>query len=439
MTSFDYQGPSVHGYETDRPLRRVAEISVHTSPLAPLGSRDAGGMNVYVRELSQHLARLGPSVDIFTRRTDPAQPDRIPLASDTSVIHITAGPPHPLPKEQLFQHLPEFAAGMALYAERQRTAYDALHAHYWLSGRAATLVRRYWQTPFVQMFHTIAHMKNTVAAPGQHESEQRLCEERRLVMQADGIIAANPDERADLIWHLGAPPDRICTIPPGVDLQLFAPGDRGAARRQLGLPADRPIVLFVGRIDPIKGIDVLLETARLLTQSEPSPLFVVIGGSLDEQGEPIDELAELARQAADLGISKHLRFVGSVPQDGLPAFYRAADVAIVPSRYESFGLVAVEAMACGTPVVAARAGGLRFTVEEDVAGYLVPPRSADAFAAAINRILRDPARQAALGSGARACAERFAWPAVAAEVLQVYQRLAAGTRSHLCRQVEILA
>ncbi len=395
-------------------------------------------MNVYVRELSQHLARLGPTVDIFTRRTNPSLPEVTPLIPGVNVINITAGPPHQLSKDQLFGHLPEFAASMALYAQQRQVSYDAVHAHYWLSGRAATFVRRYWQTPFVQMFHTIAHMKNAVTADGQRESDLRLCEERRLVAQADGIIAANPDERADLIWHLGAAADHVCTIPPGVDLDLFTPGDVRAARHQLELPLDERMVLFVGRIDPIKGIDTLLETAKILRDSASTPRFLLVGGTLDESGQPVGDLAAVASQATNMGISDRVRFAGSSPQDQLPLLYQAADVAIVPSRYESFGLVAVEAMACGTPVVAARAGGLRFTIEEDVAGYLVPPGAPEAFASAIDRILSNPSLQASLGRGARICAERFGWPAVAASVLQVYRRLATGARTHLAVKLRIL-
>ena len=441
MTLSGYVGPSVFGYETDTPLRRAAAISVHTSPLATLGGTDAGGMNVYVRELACHLGRLGLPVDVFTRRTDPATPETLPLCPNVNVVAITAGPPEPLDKNELFPYLPDFAAEMALYSLRQGVRFDAIHAHYWLSGWVAHLLRRYWDTPFVQMFHTTAHMKNAVAAATERETPLRLRTERILVTLADSLIAANPDERADLIWRQGCPAVKICTVPPGVDLELFSPRDRAASRADIGLAEDDRIVLFVGRVDPIKGIDTLLDAARLMAYdgSDAAPTFLFVGGTLDRDGEPTGPLTHVARRATELGVAHRFRFVGSQPQDRLPIFYSAADVVAVPSRYESFGLVAVESMACGTPVVASRAGGLTFTVEEGVSGFLVPPRSPDALAAALRDVLTDDRLRAALGEGARRSAERFAWPAVASQILHVYERLADGHRADLCCDEEVYA
>ena len=212
------------------PLRRAAQISVHTSPLAALGGTDAGGMNVYIRELACHLAEQGLPVDVFTRRTDPATPEVREFCPGVNVIAITAGPPEPIGKNDLFPLLPEFAEQMAIYSVRQGVRYDVVHAHYWLSGWTAELARRYWETPFVQMFHTTAHMKNAVASHADRESDLRLRTEKRLLTLADGIIAANPDERADLIWRMGVPTENVCTIPPGVDLELFHPRPRDAGR-----------------------------------------------------------------------------------------------------------------------------------------------------------------------------------------------------------------
>ncbi|HET7095011.1 MAG TPA: glycosyltransferase, partial [Thermomicrobiales bacterium] len=243
-----YGGPRVFGYETDLPLRRAAQISVHTSPLSTLGGKDAGGMNVYIRELSTHLAALGLPIDIFTRRIDPETPEIQPLAPNVNVIAIAAGPPEPIDKNALTPYLSEFASEMALYSLRQGIRYDVVHAHYWLSGQAAQIVKRYWDTPFVQMFHTTAHMKNAVAGAAGHETDVRLRTEQRLCALADGLIAANPDERADLIWRFGTPADKVCTIPPGVDLDLFRPLDRAACRAELGIAPDERVILFVGRI-----------------------------------------------------------------------------------------------------------------------------------------------------------------------------------------------
>jgi D-inositol-3-phosphate glycosyltransferase len=430
-----YGGPSVFGYETDMPLRRAAQISVHTSPLATLGGTDAGGMNVYIRELSCHLAKQGLPVDIFTRRTNSETPEIREICPGVNVIAITAGPPQPIAKNDLFPLLPEFAEQMALYSVRQGVRYDVVHAHYWLLGWAAELARRYWETPFVQMFHTTAHMKNAVAAGADRESDLRLRTEKRLLTLADGIIGANPDERADLIWRMGVPTEKVCTIPPGVDLELFQPQSQAASRAEIGIAPDERLVLFVGRIDPIKGSDTLVDAAEIILSRPsvtPPPTFLIVGGDLDANGVPVGPLAELAGSIARRGIARHVRLVGSQPQDRLPLFYTAADVVAVPSRYESFGLVAVEALACGTPVVASRVGGLRFTIDEGTTGFLVKPQSPEALAGAIETIVTDESLRTAMSGASRASVERYDWPIVAKQVMHVYGRLAAGHRAQLC-------
>ncbi len=440
VNPYGYQGPSIFGYETDTPLRRAAFICVHTSPLAALGRNDAGGMNVYVRDLACQLARLGLEVDIFTRRLDPHTPELTILCPGVRVINVTAGPSQPIDKQDIFPFLPDFAAEAVLFSLRQGVRYDVVHSHYWLSGWAAHLLRRYWDTPFVHMFHTTAHMKNAVSGPGHREPALRLQIERHLIQLADSLIAANPAERADLIWRQHTPTDKVCTVPPGVDLDLFFPRDRADARRRLGLEADARIILFVGRVDPIKGIETLLQAVRqLATLPGPPPTVVFIGGEVDEQGRPMGALATVASEAADLGVADQFRFIGSQPQDQLPYFYAAADVVAVPSRYESFGLVAVEAMASGTPVVASNAGGLTFTVEDEVSGLLVPPQQPEALAAALHRVLSNDMYRTDLSEGALRCASRFTWPAVATAILHIYERLAEGVRANLCCDDEIYA
>jgi D-inositol-3-phosphate glycosyltransferase len=442
LTLASYGGPSVFGYETDTPLRRAAQISVHTSPLATLGGKDAGGMNVYIRELSCHLAAQGLPVDIFTRRTDPETPEVREISSGVNVVTITVGPPEPIGKNDLFPLLPDFAEEMALYSLRQGVRYDVVHAHYWLSGWAAELARRYWDIPFVQMFHTTAHMKNAVSAAVDRETDLRLRTEKRLLSLADGIIAANPDERADLIWSMGVPTEKVCTIPPGVDLALFQPLPRESARATVGIGAEERVVLFVGRIDPIKGIDILIEAAQLMLDQallNPSPSFVIIGGDLDDRGNPVGPLALVADALAARGMAAHFRLIGSQPQNELPLFYSAADVVAVPSRYESFGLVAVEALACGIPVVASRAGGLRFTIDEGEAGLLVRPQSPEALAHGLTTILADDALRAAMAAAARPSVERYDWQTIAGQMMHVYRRLASGHRAHLCAADEIFA
>jgi D-inositol-3-phosphate glycosyltransferase len=435
---YDFTGPSVFGYETDT-VRRVASISVHTSPLATLGGKDAGGMNVYVRELSCHTARLGLPVDVFTRRTDPNAPDTISICPGVNLVNITAGPAAPVDKNQLFEYLPEFAEEMVLYSLRNGVRYDVVHAHYWLSGWVAHLLKRYWDTPFVQMFHTTAHMKNAVSPIGQHETALRARIESQLVGLADSLIAANPDERADLIWRQRTRAEKICTIPPGVDVDLFTARDRGICRAALEIPANERVVLFVGRVDPIKGIDTLLCTAAALDRAGTEATILFVGGDLDADGEPTGPLREVVAEASKLNVVSRFRFVGSQPQERLPLFYGAADAVVVPSRYESFGLVAVEAMACGRPVVASRAGGLTFTVEDGTTGYLAPVGDFGLFAEHLARILEDSDLRDRLGANAHESAQRFAWGSVAESVQHVYERLSAGQRANLCCPQEIFA
>ena len=438
MALSDYQGPSVFGFETDA-LRRVAAVSVHTSPLASLGGRDAGGMNVYVRELACHTSQLGIPVDVFTRRTNPDSPETLQICENVTLVNINAGPSAPVHKNDLFQYLPDFAQQMALYGMRNGLRYDVVHAHYWLSGWVAHLLRRYWDTPFVQMFHTTAHMKNAVSPAAHQENPLRAKIECELVGLASSVIAANPDERADLVWRQHAPADKTCTIPPGVDTALFKPLDRMAARSTLGLDCNRKIVLFVGRIDPIKGIDVLLQAAANLSHLEDPPQFLFVGGDLDEIGKTVGPLAEVAEHAALLGVEQHCLFVGSQPQDLLPLYYAAADIVAVPSRYESFGLVAVEAMACGRPVVASRAGGLTFTVDDGETGILVPVGDSEALSGAIGKLLERESLRILMGTMGHFSAQRFSWDAVASSVVHLYHRLAMGQTAMMCCEEEIFA
>ena len=413
-------------------------LSVHTSPVATLGGKDAGGMNVHVRELARELGREGVEVDVFTRRVDPATPAVEEIADRVRVVTIDAGPATPVGKDEVFCFLPEFASECALYSLRAGVRYDIIHSHYWLSGWAAHLLQRYWNTPTVHTFHTLARLKNAVHLGGVAESDVRGQVERRLLDVLDYVIAPNPDERAEMVWRMGGDNSKICIIPPGVDLTRFHPVDPEQARARLDLPAN-PLVLFVGRIDPMKGIDTLLDAFTAL-RSEPwpelPPKLVFIGGTLVD-GVPDPELADVIARAEALGIAEDVIFRGSAPQDILPDYYAAATVAAVPSRYESFGLVAVEAMACGLPVVASRAGGLKFTVEDGRSGLLVPPETPRAFASALSRVIRDAGLRSSLQVGARQAAIRFSWYAVGPAMLNLYERLAEGERENLCCPGEI--
>lgn len=428
-----FDAPAVH---------RVAMLSVHTSPFATLGGPSAGGMNVYIRELSRYLAERGVAIDVFTRREEPDSPPILQINEGVRLIQIDAGPPAPVDKDALFCFLPDFATEMAYLTIKEELRYDVIHSHYWLSGWAGHLFQRYQSAPLAQMFHTLAHFKNAVAIPdptvpaltGQERRETALRAqvERRLMRVADVIIAGNPDERSQMVERLGADESKVRTIPPGIDLDLFQPRDSWAARRALGLP-EGPLVLFVGRIDPIKGIDTLFSGFQQLVrdhdwQGSP-PKLVFIGGliELGEQGSTMDaDLRLLAERAEQLGLTDQVLFHGAQPREKLPLYYNAVDVCAVPSRYESFGLVAVEAMASGTPIVATRVGGLRFTIDDGVSGVLIPPSEPNALAEALHQVLTDHALRSRMQVGARQTAIRFAWQTITSAVLGIYLELVTG-------------
>jgi D-inositol-3-phosphate glycosyltransferase len=418
-------------------VERIAMFTVHTSPTAVLGGKDAGGLNVYVRDLAQQLDRCGVNIDIFTRRTDPSSPEITHLSGRVRLILVNAGPPEPMPKDDLFPLLPEFAAEAALFSLRDGVRYDAIHSHYWLSGWVAHLLKRYWNAPTVHTFHTLARLKNTAFGEAGAETSLRLNIEQRLLDLADNIIAPNPDERAEMVWRMGGNNARICVIPPGIDLDRFHPQDTLKARTHLDLP-DGPLILFVGRIDPMKGIDTLLDGfAELRCRNSHASLakLIFIGGNFEEGpfGRlPSAELQSVMDHAAALGVADAIFFRGAEPQEKLPAYYSAATVCAVPSRYESFGLVAVEAMACGVPVVASRAGGLKFTIEEEISGLLVPPSDPSALADALERVIVDRDLHASLRVGARQAAVRFSWQSIGPAMLNLYERLADGQRENLC-------
>jgi D-inositol-3-phosphate glycosyltransferase len=390
----------------------LAMLSVHTSPLVLPGSaKDAGGMNVYIRELALELSRSQCSVDIFTRRTQPDQPEIVALAPRVRVIHITAGPAAPVEKHQLSQHLPAFARQVAAFARREQQRYALLHSHYWLSGAVALELADRWHVPHLTMFHTLAYLKH-LANPQQAEPEVRLSMERRLIQRADRIIATTHDERLQMIRHCGALPHRVQVIPCGVDLGRFVPHDISQARTRLGLKVDRPMLLFVGRLDPFKGPDVFLQAAALMHKKAQ---LVVVGGKTT--GDPeLEQLRHLARQP---GLAGRVHFLGARPQQELPLIYSAADVTVVPSYHESFGMAAVESLACATPVVATRAGGLITIVRCGQTGYLVP-RSPGFFAERLDSLLAAPDTLQQMRAAARPSILHYSWQSVARSMVEVY-------------------
>jgi D-inositol-3-phosphate glycosyltransferase len=393
----------------------IAMLSIHTSPLDDPGkTKDAGGMNVYIRELTQELAAQDVKIDIFTRRTQENTPQIVYIHPNVRVIHIKAGPLVPIHKNDLYQYTPTFARHIEEFRRSESITYDVIHSHYWLSGVAAMHLADLWGVAHVTMFHTLGRLKQ-LANPNEAELPLRLEMEQRLIQQADRIIAATTDERTHIVHYCGATSRQVDVVPCGVDLKLFEPYEKRMACLQLGLPVDRPILLFVGRLDPFKGPDQLLRAAAMMQEDA---LVVIVGGRLSGDKD-LQELQELAHT---LGIEQRVQFVGSQSREDMPLFYSAADVTIVPSYHETFGLAAVESLACGTPVVATRAGGLMTVVRDGETGFLVP-RCPGFFAERLDLLLGDPALRTKMGAAARASVLQFAWQHVALQVYAIYDDL----------------
>ena len=411
--------PSVRTTGGTKRQRRIAVLSVHTSPLAILGGSTAGGMNVYVRELSQAMGARGYVVDVFTRRASPDAPDTQPFGPNARVINIDAGPAGPLEKEALAEHLGEFEAHLLEFAAREGVTYDMVHSHYWMSGVVAISLAKRWQVPHVAMFHTLGEVKNRARAT-EHEPAARIEAERRIAKSADRIVVASAHEQHLLTALYGADASRIAVVPCGIDLELFTPMEKEFARNKLGLKDGERVILFVGRIEPLKGIDILISAAAQLHEDE-NFIVLIVGGDAGSLGE----IAQLRAQAERLGVGHHIAFVGSVEHSQLPLYYNAADVCVVPSYYESFGLVAVESMACGTPVVASRVGGLTTTVQDGETGYLIPWRCPEPFAERLELLLDNDELRASFGRAGREAVERFRWANVADAVGELYESLLA--------------
>jgi len=408
-------------------MYRVAIISYHTSPLASLGGAETGGLNVYVRELATELAARGHEVDVFTRRTEPGSPDVQPLRSGgvdqqgTRVVQIAAGPQQYEPKTALPDYLGEFVDGVVDHVTRAGLEYDVIHSHYWLSGAAGERLKATWDVPHISMFHTLGEVKARARA-SEREPEPRIAAETEIARNADRIVVASKDEQQLLVRYYDAEPSRISVVPCGVNLGLFQPIEKNDARRQLGLRDDDRILLFVGRIEPLKGVDILLGAAAQL-ESESDCFVVVVGGDESTRDGEMEHLRALASQ---LGIAERVSFMGAVDHERLPLFYNAADVCVVPSFYESFGLVALEAMACGTPVVASRVGGLSVAVRDSETGYLIPWRCPEPFAERLELLLGNEELRRRFGQAARQEVERFRWSNVADATEGLYAQVIEG-------------
>jgi D-inositol-3-phosphate glycosyltransferase len=416
-------------------MRKLAVLSMHTSPLAQPGTGDGGGMNVYVRELSSALARGGVTCDVYTRRWSPELPDVVAVEPGFAVHHVAAGPPTAVAKETLQEHVEEFTESVI---ERMTAPpnggprasdepADAIHANYWLSGLAGHAIKHRLELPLVSTFHTLDRVK-AEASPEEVESAEpgrRARAESEIVGCSDALLASCSVEVDQLVDLYGADQARVEIVPLGVDHAFFSPGDRAHARRALGLAGDGPLLMFVGRIQPLKGADVALTAFDLLVRSIPQAQLILVGGPSGPRGEA--EVATLHAMVTSLGLRGRVRFVAPQRHELLSTYYRAADCCLVPSRSESFGLVALEAAACGTPVVAAAVGGLTTLVQHGRTGYLVDAGDAGEYARFAAEICSDPALQAELGAGGAAMAAGYTWSIAAARLRRLYGDLTSRT------------
>jgi len=382
-------------------------------------------MQLYVRALSRELGRRGVDVDVYTRRVDPSIPTVVPFGPKARVIHLDAGERGPVEKTDVFDLLPEFVCNLQRFRRSEEIEYDYIHSHYWLSGWVGSLLAPRWDVPHVTMFHTLGRLKNR-AMGDRTESEARSDAETRIIAGVDRVIASSEHERQALVDLYGARRDRVEVIPCGVDLTLFRPGDRAKARAELNLSGE--IILFVGRMDPIKGLDLLLRAVGLLRE-RPALKLVVVGGSGTEE-----EMQRSQALVSSLGIEGRVEFRGSVAQEELPSYYRAADVCVIPSHYESFGLVAIEALACGTPVIGSMVGGLPTVIHDGENGLLVPWRQPSEFAERIDTLLQDQHLTESLSLNARPSVMKYGWGAVAGRITSVYNDVASARQPAMASQ-----
>ncbi len=397
--------------------RRVAMLTYHASPLAAPGQGKAGGMNVHVRELARAMAAQGVAVDIFTRQHDDLELDGPPIADNVNVVHLPAGPLD-APLAQQFEHLDEFVAGMLEHQRREGVQYRAVHSHYWLSALAGRRLAAAVGAPHVVTFHTLSRIKMQ-SRSGEWEPPVRQESESKIIADADCIVAFSAHERDAMVRLYDGNPSRIRLVPCGVDLARFRPLGRAEARNELGLNGHK-VLLYVGRIEALKGVDLLIHTAAHLPTGDVQVL--VVGSDADGSGE----IARLKRMAEDLNVGQAIEFVGRVPQEQLAWYYSAADVCVVPSFYESFGLAALESMACGTPVVASRVGGLPTVVQHGRTGYLKSWRCPEAFANSLEMILVNDSLRDSMGKAARRRAEGLSWEEVAGRLFDIYEELTPG-------------
>ncbi len=404
----------------------VAFLSEHASPVALLGSADAGGQNVYIDEVSRGLATLGYAVDIFTRRTSHSDPHMIAWAPGVRVINLECGPLHFLPKDDLWPLMPEFRQAILRFMLRDGVRYDLLHGNFWMSGHVACQLRRQLDIPTVQIFHAMGKTKQQHQGDADTSPSERIAVELEIVRQADRLIAQCPSELTELVEDYGADPGNVVIIPSAVNCQRFYPIDQALARQRLGLDPNDLIVVYVGRLLPRKDIRNIVRALAILVQRTELPLkLLVVGGETAEPDPAVTpEIGVLQALAAELGVADRLIFTGKRQPDLLYNYYGAGDVVVTTPWYEPFGLTPLEAMACGRPVIGSAVGGISFTVQDGVTGALVPPRNPEALAERLQQLLTRPIFRTSMGRAARARVEReFTWATVARRTAMLYDTL----------------
>ena len=410
-------------------MLRIAMLSYHTCPLATLGGKDTGGMNVYVRELTRQLGHMGIHVDVFTRSQDDHVPHVLhELGYGNRVVHVPAGPEHPVSKQEMANYIPQFVDGVNKFALEKNIKYDIIHSHYWMSGIAAAALSDLWAgTPIVHMFHTLGEMKNRIArSEAEREGEYRINGEKQVLGRVNRITVATLAELTQLRFLYKADPNKMVVIPPGVDVGHFYPIPSDEAKTYIGIKPEDRMILFVGRIEPLKGVDTLLQAMACLQLKEAQrPVHLaIIGGDPTASPEQMTvEMARLQKLCEVLGLDQSVVFLGKRDQDKLPYYYSAAEVLVMPSHYESFGMVALEAMACGTPVIASEVGGLAYLVRDGETGFTIPAEEPDALCEKLTWLLNDSELHQKMSRQAAEYAQDYAWEKIAKQIVNVYEGL----------------
>lgn len=408
----------------------IAVISYHTCPLATLGGKHTGGMNVYIRDLTKYLGEFGIHADVFTRSQDEHVPHVLhDLGCGNRVVHIPAGPELPIEKNALPHYIGDFVKGIFQFAESKGLQYDIIHSHYWMSGNAARQLKRRWQVPIIQMFHTLALLKNQIArSHDEMESAQRIRDENNLVHEVDQIIASTIDEKQKLMDLYKADGNKIAVIPPGVDTSRFYPIPADEAKEFINIPPDEKMLLFVGRIEPLKGIETLIHAIAQMRKADimnncPHYLYIIGGNPEEENLDVNKEMTRLQQLCKDLGVGDMIIFLGKKDQNTLQYYYSAAEVVVMPSNYESFGMVALEAMACGTPVVATQVGGLQHLVQDGITGFTVPHNDPIALEEKITQLLCQEELRARMSEKSVQYARTFDWDMIIPRIISIYENL----------------